>query len=111
MGPRRDIPGEQDRHPMRAHKILQLPRLAAISLQDALIQDHQQLLKVHKRQQKTTQLEDEASVHGGEHQRGVQGMRSGGVGALETWEDLPRSQLSSKAGLIRERGVGGGSWG
>lgn len=81
MGARRDIPRDQDRHPMRADLILQLPRLAAISLQDALIQDHQQLLKVRKRQQKLTQLEDEASVHGGERQQGVQGMRSGGVGS------------------------------
>lgn len=31
--------------------------------------------------------------------------------ALKTWEDLPSSQRSSKAGLIGERGVGGGSWG
>ena len=33
-----------------------------------------------KRQQKPIQLEDEASAHGGEHQRGVQGRRSGVVG-------------------------------
>lgn len=65
---------------MGADLILQLPRVAAISLQDALIQGHQQLLRVYKRQQNPIQLEHEASVHGGECQRGVQGMRSGGVG-------------------------------
>lgn len=46
---------------MGADLILQLPSVAAISLQDALIQDHQQLLSVYKRQQNPIQLENEAS--------------------------------------------------
>lgn len=85
---------------MGADLILQLPSMAAISLQDALIQDHQQLLRVYKRQQKPIQLENEASVHGGEHQRGVQGMRSGGVGTHWVlwghWRTFPAASQAPK---------------
>ena len=47
---RRDILWEQGGHPTGAGLILQLPKVAAISLQDALIQDHQQLLRGSKNQ-------------------------------------------------------------
>lgn len=59
-GSRRDVPWEQEGHPVRADQILQLPRVAVVSLQDAGIQGHQQLLRVYKRQQNPIQLEDES---------------------------------------------------
>lgn len=43
-------PTEQEGHPMGADLVLQLPRVAAISLRDALIHHHQQLLRVYQRQ-------------------------------------------------------------
>lgn len=64
---------------MGADLILQLPGVVAVSLQDALTQDHQQLLRVCKMQQNPIHLEDEASGHSGEHQRGAQGRSSGGL--------------------------------
>lgn len=63
----------QEGHPIGADLILQLPRVAAVLFQDAQTQDHQQLLRVYKRQQNPIKLEDEASGPGGEHQQAVQG--------------------------------------
>lgn len=44
-------PTEQERHLMGANLVLRLPRVAAMSLYDALIHHHQQLLRVYQRQQ------------------------------------------------------------
>lgn len=97
-----DRRSKQEGHPVGADLTLQLPRVVAISLQDASLQDHEQLLRIYKRQPNPIQLEDEASVHGGEHQWGVQGMRSGRVGThwvlWRPWRTFPAANQDPKEG-------------